>query len=1210
METKCPPTPRRRTVVRRSGSALIVVLGLLAVMMVLGVAFSNFARTEHSGSTNLKNGLVARQALNTAVGRVMEAIDLSFGSPMNNWPVAIWPNPWLASSSAVDYYQSKALEDGQVADAHILTAEIAQYLTPSQRALAKTAACDWAPIYAAVESEGPISVKPGTALYGNKGRDDADSVIGRYAFIAFDTTGLLDVNAAGSANGTAEYSGQTDRDENSGEYPFTYILPDKGDRDNPDEGDLAVHTFRRSSGSASTTTDVVINHVLKNRADFLSRREKAEGRYDYPQITSFADLRNIVGDALDYSLPSKDDVSGATTAAALSAHPFPADLFSTFSASLEDLDPEGLPKVALPRNASEIGGMNQSAARSFGSRALQAMVKVFANARADTSLAMNERRRLSPSSNKGDQYKIFEGTGKAYNLTRARLATVAMIDAMDADFLPGEWKGKNFIAWQHLPDLEGSKTVECQVVMADGSEQTATVEDSLSALGTDVRNEPLNFPCTEPVPMLSSVFAYIDMDDEPLKITGFTENANKKSRSYITLKGCMRLAAVAALQNESTNKASRSYTVKVTCDMLSAIPTAGTVSGHSTSENVAERIWEDVDNPHREWICDDFEDFYPANGYATVTFEKTGSVTDQAGGSANSRRIVAETDVDFEIRCYAADWPGNSGDPPDCNTITYSGAPGYEFWPMTQAEEDDDKKDLILPFRFKVEIVDNKENKTVVQRVPAPAIDDGRKYWVRVDAGLYHPKGTDLLEGKTASDEPDDPTKRDYSVGWALCADPVFAFDTSSLRTDQKDDAFGNESFSVWINDRVAFTLMDENPVIENLQIEMADPGNAVDHLYGDKNKGDWNYLQTDVLFSKDSIKNKNDVNDNKAPMIRDWMMIEGTMAPDLLHSASRKGAPFCFRNGNFNSQMVGKQLPSHIQNAPFTSVGQLGNVRIGPYETLATVRAYRFASGGVSDFHRVLDYFTVADNRSPKNNASSGSDSAPLFSAFHRGRVNLNMPPLLRWNSDEAKRATFLKDQVPRNGSQEEVLVLNPYPAIAALTGASISSGSTLNQEIDFDLAAEIVQSFAESAGETIVNDVGFKSAGQEPERDVFRRLSDLGWAELNGENPILASIVRNLGSSSDLDADRESFIGNAANAFTTRGQTYLVIIRADAYTPRYGEEQSTSEGTTLATTHAVLELFRDPEYARCPDGSPLKDKNNKPVYFHNWFIKSFRIL
>ena len=71
----------------RSGSALIVVLGMLAVLMLMAVAFSVFMRTERSGVTNLRHSLVARQTMQTAISHVMESIDRSFVNPTSNWPI-------------------------------------------------------------------------------------------------------------------------------------------------------------------------------------------------------------------------------------------------------------------------------------------------------------------------------------------------------------------------------------------------------------------------------------------------------------------------------------------------------------------------------------------------------------------------------------------------------------------------------------------------------------------------------------------------------------------------------------------------------------------------------------------------------------------------------------------------------------------------------------------------------------------------------------------------------------------------------------------------------------------------------------------------------------------------------------------------------------------------------------------------------------------
>ena len=202
---------------RRRGSALVIVLGILAVMMLMAVAFSTFVRTERGGSTNLKNAFVARSSLDTALGRAMEAIDLAFGAPGNDDPVAPWPYPWLASAENGDHYECAKLGDNETAGAHVLTAKIAEYLTPAQLALAKSAKCNWAPIYSSISASQASPARSGSA-WGNYGRPTEDSLVGRYAFIALDTTGLLDMNNDGG--GTA-----AERKASTGGDPLALMIP-------------------------------------------------------------------------------------------------------------------------------------------------------------------------------------------------------------------------------------------------------------------------------------------------------------------------------------------------------------------------------------------------------------------------------------------------------------------------------------------------------------------------------------------------------------------------------------------------------------------------------------------------------------------------------------------------------------------------------------------------------------------------------------------------------------------------------------------------------------------------------------------------------------------------------------------------------------------------------------------------------------------------
>ena len=1141
-----PPTGNRR-----AGSALIIVLGILAVLMMLGLTFSVFTRTEHAGSTNLKNGAVARQSLNTAVGHVMEAIDLSFGSPENNWPVCVWPQPWLASSEseAQDYYQSEILGDDQVAAAQILTDDVAKFLSPSQLALAKSAAVGWAPIYAAIGSEGPRTAKPAGALVGNVGRDNADSVIGRYAFIALETTGLLDVNAAGA-------SGSSGRADNTGDDPFTFKLPGANEK-------AVFENVKDLGDNVFETETVEIPHVLKKPAALVTARDATAIAGGGPQVGSFADLRAIAGSALDETKPGKPTSNNAADCA---AKPFPADLFNTFYASLADLDPDGEPKVPFP------SGSGEQEIRLFAARAFPAMVKVFANARADTSTAGGAA--LNPASNDGDQYTFFEGTGKEYSLTRARLATIAAIDAQDNDDIPcRSVAANNYSPLQRLPNFND----EVSVVDAEGNASVVTVKDEIP---NGIRNgSSLNLPCTENVPMLSRVFAQIQV--QPSAPGGITKpNEKDPSTWYVEFEAVLQLYAIATAQCDETPA---SCTLEVECEVLAASPVSGSVSKPDSSGNIASLIWDPTaQRPHQKWICPEVDNFVPQTASKTISFSGSGT-----------KIIRATKDIPFKIQCYtAAGWtPQQSSVVPEQDTGVQNRCfefGGYPFYPATLVEEKNKDTNLFLPIRFKATV---KNGSTAVQQVPAPLIDSDAAFRLRVDAGVYHAPGVQIV-----SSPPNKwgtpPWNRKFAVGWAMCLDPVFAFDTTSLKSSGSgahQTIQPNNGCNFWVNNMASFCGTGQ--MWDDLNIYMCNPVQAWNELSSGET---WNYLQRHWLF-EDKYAG--------APFLN-WVFrgAKYTMRPDMFHSDADSyngGQPFCWKNGSISDTKLKKQLPAIIPNKPFESVGQLGNVRIGPYETLATVRSYRWNSGGVTDFHRVLDYFSAIEDRSdpPPVDTTTGevdySGNDELFSGIARGRVNLNMPPLVRWNSKKGIRATT------------DGMLPNPYPVIAAMEGATPA--------LTFSLASKIATRIGGTAGEEVVNTKGFHKAdgtAMTVKKTVVRRLSEIGWADINGRNPILTDIIQSSSSAADSDSAREAYVGQCANAFTTRGQTFLVIVRADAYTPRYGEEASTSDGTTLATTHAVLELFRDPEYARKLDGSLLTDADGNPVFFHNWYIKAFHVL
>jgi hypothetical protein len=141
----------------RSGVALIMVIGLLALMMVMGVAFTVYMRTERTVAGNFMQDVKARQLLYVALNRALEDIDTSVGTL--SYP------PWIVKGSA------------GASDAGRVTNGTALGLIPGavlQDAL--TAA--------------------GTNGFGVHWIS-VDEVRGRVAYLAFNCSGLLDANFSG-----------------------------------------------------------------------------------------------------------------------------------------------------------------------------------------------------------------------------------------------------------------------------------------------------------------------------------------------------------------------------------------------------------------------------------------------------------------------------------------------------------------------------------------------------------------------------------------------------------------------------------------------------------------------------------------------------------------------------------------------------------------------------------------------------------------------------------------------------------------------------------------------------------------------------------------------------------------------------------------------------------------------------------------------------
>ena len=1132
---------------RRRGSALVIVLGVLSVLMLMAVAFSTFVRTERGGSTNLKNSFVARHSLDTALGRAMEAIDLAFGSADCDDPVAPWPYPWLASNKDGDHYQCARLGDNETAGAHVLTAAIADYLTPAQLALAKSAKCDWAPIYSSISASQANPARNGRD-YGGYGRPAEDSLVGRYAFIALDTTGLLDMNNDGG--GTA-----AERKATTGGDPLALRIP---------------------SGTAKDSEGTPVPRFVTSPSTFVSKRNASKMFY------SMADAKAQCGSGVfNVSVPT-----------ALEGY-YPADLFAGFAPSLAELDPDGNPKIQLPRR-SELSSWASKDWTALVRRTFRAMVGIFARSR-----IANGR---GATAYDEDQFTIFQNCGQSYPLSRSAFATVALMDGLDADFVPGKSVSPTCNYWTYLP------TVTAHVL--DGSGNRVAVSESKPSFSGNA--DPLNYPCTEAAPLLNSVYAWIEIKKDPPPAQPWT------AASKQTYTGILHLGARATLQNKTTKGSSQSVSVTIDWEVMEGTPSGRTVAGGSAKDIRTNKI---------EGSGSGGGGFNPGGGGGggKITWSNFFGQGPQATGqgtvnsaSTSGRHISAVKDVTFKIAC--------SYEP--SNTAL---APWNGFYPPTMAELNKDAGDVFVPIRMKVTI---KNGSDTVQQVPAPAIASSTDYWLRVNPAVYHGSASRFGGNKAGSPFGQYGSLGELSWGWAICAVPAFGFDTSSLVTVDGNKPMGS-TMGVWINDNIARNGAGGRgfnpaaggaavsggrfqPFLDDFFLSSSANAAARGEFAGAGFRDSiWNYAQFAWLFKAVDTDNKPFGN------VLYWMNTSsGRHLPDMLHAPEKGGTPFVKEGNAVSSGRIASELFSRVPADGYGNAADLGTVMCGPYETLSLFKTWRLGSDR-ADFHPVVDYFTTEQDRYPSRReitaagvtadgdvdwtelSGDGTSSDPfkdLYSAVHNGRVNLNAPPLVQ-SSKIANNKSVRGDASA---------YLNPYPIAAVFNGApypATANGATVTNVIEEDTALILATDFCR-----MLEDAGgankARSSVFNHTRNVVRDLSFLGSGNDTGSyanaNKLLSDYIA-LASPRD-DNERESLIRGTIDGFTTRGQTYLLIIRADAYSPRFGENDSVQDGTTLATTHAIVELFRDPCPARAPDGS-LPSDGAHPVSYHNWYVRSFRV-
>ena len=462
----------------RTGSALVIVLGLLSVLLLMGIAFSITMRTERGGASNMRHAAMARHALDTALAHVMSDIDTALnyeeeldGDDDDEERVGYLTNMVVLVSGQDDdgdgwsnILEIKAVKNGgreyskvMYDDLHpdaddypkdvdtnscvkVLSHSAAKHLSSDQllAALTLTNIC-------------MSSIRSDIRICDNNSNPTAkDSVVGRYAYVVLNENGYLDPNAVG-------------RDDR---------LLGRSTR----EIQIAKPNVRKGK-------DVILEQDRNGLASGFYAQRKKDGHY----ATMRDFLRDDVIDFIDDEPIQVNGRNGQTS--------FSTNCFSIGSMALDDLTPP------VEVQNSGIDKFN-SKHRARYRRAKCALVDVDpedvdASKLADIALAFQESFRNAQDMDKGDlplPHNYEYGDGRTKSISMPFLATRNLMDAIDHGAMPGKSGDEGY--------------------NLDGSDSRENLLDSyLKKMGKNVFWDQL--PCVEPLPLLDNIVIVAGTETKP-----------------------------------------------------------------------------------------------------------------------------------------------------------------------------------------------------------------------------------------------------------------------------------------------------------------------------------------------------------------------------------------------------------------------------------------------------------------------------------------------------------------------------------------------------------------------------------------------------------------------------------------------------------------------------------------------------------------------
>ncbi|MBO7298275.1 MAG: hypothetical protein J6V41_00520 [Kiritimatiellae bacterium] len=1127
-----------------NGSALVIVLGMLAVLMLMAVAFSIIMRTERAGTTNLRHSLTAQNGINSAIALAIHDIEEDVGDEI----IPDWEN-YVFSSFGLG--TTKDLNNAKLS---ILNERAQRHLNPTTRALVKNATVDWRLLYSGI----PLS------NYSANSDDylDDDTIVGRVAYVAVNTTGYIDPNKV-------TYLKDYDSKELTKE-PIIAVP-----EDSPQFNDTS---FAKNGGK----------NVLFSKSDFVTKRQEKnrEG------FTSFADLYTLNESEMYDSSgklkkspqmfinlfspkePNKlflPDIFGSSASFGMS--PYPPQVERDVNEPYADPNSDDYVVLREPVKI-ESEPRNVTLTEDVMRNIYVAFCNIFARKNWIEESSYGEGEIQYENNNEisiGNVEWPFRHMGVMKNsvLTRADLALLSF-----AEFYTYK-RGND-------SDFNSNKYIEMAIdVINDGG-------------GRPKISDVLDAPCFKHVPMVSSIIGYTDNpevpDDNDIKIYYHNGNGKfspvKDDDVIPPKKTTAKYYAKYELPINFVVSATSPYLYKGGGSPTAAKMNVKIMFGpNANGQNIFADIQKNI-NGDPKIVID------PQSNFAKkVKGGHDFSESEKYNKSLVTRSIKAEDDsltekIEIYIQCK---------DPSRISTeeapIAIKDIKNLFRWEDAQFDKSSLDKYSIDIFAQ----IDIKVGSKDVQLVPGKKIrsKSGPEGYIHFKLPLFfgEVKGNNGNNGNKGNKE-----INHHRFGYAMVIDPRFAAATYCLNEFREESTV--ESFPFWVNNAMAENLGEFSKLkefeMDAKSIDDLVPGGRTPDIanpygklvMGFNAEGDG---VEDHSFWENIIK------------LGDFSKEQGIPCPDTLHKIP--GGVQLVNDSGF----VGKDLEIDfgIYGSDISSLGELGSLCIGPWETISLYRTQTLNKRNNSsqyDFHTVFDFFTL-----------------DIPSKLSDNKVNLNTPPLVKINGK--KNVQIVKEGDTEFGGQK--LRLSRQNEIRAEKYVSLARGMNLEPltavicslDTNFDdksnKSTEWLPLFNYEEAQEIASRIIYQNTG-DGNCYYFKDISQIGYSYTR--DSLLNYVIGKMGDDALRDSWRENLLGSIAKYVTTRGQTFTIVVRSDAFAPKYGSDV---DGTTLASKVAVVEAWRDTEPARDKDGNPI----TIPVYnsqgrqtgekkYHNWHIRSVRIV